>query len=97
MLLTAVNMVGCTRGVPHSNSLLVDDLLYGAVSVIEQALRLQRAQVGDVVAGHAVMVEQVPLATELDDAVVGGPAHDGVEEHALIGERPVGVVADGVA
>ena len=76
---------------------LILDLLNGAVLIVEQALHLQRTQMGDVVRGYTVVVEQEPLALVLDDAVVGSPAHDGVEEHALIGERAVGVVADGVA
>ena len=43
------------------------------------------------------MIEQEPLALVLYDAVVRGPAHDGIEEHTLIGERSVGVVANGIA
>lgn len=50
----------------------------------------------DVIGGYAVVIEQEPLALVLDDAVVGSPAHNGIEEHTLIGERSVGVVADGV-
>ena len=52
---------------------------------------------GDVVRGYTVVVEQEPLALVLDDAVVGSPAHDGVEEHALIGERSVRIVTNGIA
>ena len=43
------------------------------------------------------MVEEIPFAFILDDAVVGGPAYDGGEDYALIDEGAVGVVADGVA
>ena len=43
------------------------------------------------------MIEQEPLALVLHDAVVRGPTHNGIEEHTLIGERSVGVVADTVA
>ena len=43
------------------------------------------------------MIAQIPLTLELDDAVVGSPAYDGVEDDALIGERSVGIVADGIA
>ena len=77
--------------------LFVHYLLDSAVLVVEQALYLERAQVRDVVAGNAVVIAQIPLALELDDAVVGSPAYDGVEQHALIGKRSVGVVADGIA
>ena len=51
----------------------------------------------DVVGGNAVVIEQEPLALVLDDAVMGCPAHNGIEEYTLIGERAVGVVADGIA
>ena len=43
------------------------------------------------------MIEQVPLTLELYDAVVGSPSHDGVEDDTLVGERPVGVVANAIA
>ena len=51
----------------------------------------------DVVAGNAVVIAQIPLALELDDAVVGGPAYDGIENDTLIGERSVGIVTNGIA
>ena len=72
--------------------LFVHYLLDSAVLVVEQALYLERAQVRDVVAGNAVVIAQIPLALELDDAVVGSPAYDGVEDDALIGERSVGII-----
>ena len=43
------------------------------------------------------MVEQVPFALVLYDAVVSGPSHYGVEDDALELERPIRRVADGVA
>ena len=43
------------------------------------------------------MIEQIPLALVLYDAVMGGPTNDGFQNHTLIGERSIGVVADGVA
>ena len=43
------------------------------------------------------MIEQEPLALILHDAVMRGPAYDGIEQYALIGERSVRIVADGVA
>lgn len=43
------------------------------------------------------MVEEPPFAAELHDAVVRGPADDRGEDLSLVGERPVGAVADGVA
>ena len=76
---------------------LIHDLLDGAVGVVEQALNLERAQVRDVIAGNAVVIAQIPLALELDDAVVGSPTYDGVEDDALIGERSVRIIADGIA
>ena len=51
----------------------------------------------DVIGRNAVVIEQEPLALVLDDAVMGSPAHNGIEEHTLIGERSVGVVSDGIA
>ena len=43
------------------------------------------------------MVEKVPAAAVLDDRVVRGPAEDRRQDDALVGKRPVRVVADGVA
>ena len=51
----------------------------------------------DVVGRNAVVIEQEPLALILYDAVMGGPAYDGIEDDALISERTVGIVADGIA
>ena len=43
------------------------------------------------------MIEQEPLALELYDAVMGRPAYNRIEDHTLIGERSVRIVADGIA
>ena len=43
------------------------------------------------------MIEQEPLTLELYDAVMGRPAYNRIEDHALIGERSVRIVADGIA
>ena len=43
------------------------------------------------------MVEEPPLAAELHDGVVRGPAVDRGQDDALVGERAVRVVTDGVA
>ncbi len=43
------------------------------------------------------MVEQVPLALEFTDGVVRGPADHRSENDSLINERPVEMVARGVA
>ena len=51
----------------------------------------------DIVAGYTVVIEQIPLALVLYDRVVSGPSYDGIQDDALIGERSVGVVADGIA
>ena len=51
----------------------------------------------DVVGRNAVVIEQEPLALIFDDAVMGGPAYNGIEDDALISERAVGIVADGIA
>ena len=51
----------------------------------------------DIIRRNAVVIEQEPLALVLDDAVMGGPAYDGIEDDALISEWAVGVVADSVA
>lgn len=42
------------------------------------------------------MMEEIPSAFIFDYAVVCGPAHDGLEEHAAVGEGSIGVVARGV-
>ena len=36
----------------------------------------QAAEPGRIVRGHAVVVEEIPLAFILHDAVMGGPAYD---------------------
>ena len=55
----------------------------GRADLVEEVgvelLHLEAAQVGDAVAGHAVVVEQPPAAVVLHDAVVRGPAHDGLQ------------------
>ena len=43
------------------------------------------------------MVEEIPLAFVLGDGVVSGPANDRSEDHALIGERSVRIVTNGIA
>ena len=43
------------------------------------------------------MIAKIPLPLELYDAVMGCPAYDRIEDDALIGERSIGVVADGIA
>ena len=77
--------------------LFVDDLLNGAVLIVEETLNLQGTQVGDVVAGHAVVIAKIPLAFIFYDAVVGGPSYDGIENDALIGEWSIGIVTNGIA
>jgi hypothetical protein len=53
--------------------------------------------VGDVIAGHAVVITEIPLTFELNDRVMGSPAYYGVENDTLVGEWSIGVVTDGVA
>ena len=43
------------------------------------------------------MIEQEPLALILHDAMVCGPAYDGIEDDTLIGEGSVRIVTDGIA
>ena len=43
------------------------------------------------------MMEQIPLALEFTDGVVRGPANHWGEDDSLISERPVEIVARGVA
>ena len=52
---------------------------------------------GDVVAGHAVVIAEIPLAFIFYDVVVGGPSYSGIENDTLIGERSVGIVTNGIA
>ena len=76
---------------------LIHNLLDGTILIVEQALNLQRTQMGDIVRGYTVVIAQIPLTLILDNRVVGGPTYDGVEDDALIAERSVGIVTDGVA
>ena len=52
---------------------------------------------GNVVRRYAIVVEQEPLTLILHNAVMGCPTNNGIENHALIGERAVGVVTNGIA
>jgi hypothetical protein len=58
--------------------LLVDDLLYRTILVVEQALNLQAAEMGDVIGRNTVVIEQIPLSLELHDTVVSSPTHNRV-------------------
>jgi hypothetical protein len=58
--------------------LLVDDLLYRAILVVEQALNLQATEMGDVIGRNTVVIEQIPLSLELHDTVVSSPTHNRV-------------------
>ena len=71
--------------------------MYLPVFVDLQFSYLHAAQPCCVVAGHTVVVEEIPVAVILQDAVVCCPADNGVEDHTLIGERTVGIVADSIA
>ena len=51
----------------------------------------------DIVRRYTIVIEQEPLALILYDAVVCGPAYDGIEDDTLISEGTVGVVTDGIA
>ena len=73
------------------------DRLNLAVGFVLEFHDLEAAEPGDAVAGNAVVMEEIPFALVLHDAVVGGPSHYRSEEDALIGERSVRIVADGVA
>lgn len=68
-----------------------------AVFVVGEGSYLQAAEPGGVMGGHTVVMEEVPLALVLRDAVVGGPAHYRFQNDALVGEGAVGVVAHGIA
>ena len=71
--------------------------LYGAILIVEQALHLQGTQMGYIVRGHAVMIQQIPLALEFYNRVVGCPTYYRLQNNALIGEGAVRIVACGVA
>lgn len=58
--------------------LFVDNFLYRAILVVEQALNLQATEVGDVIGRYTVVIEQIPLPLELHDTVVGGPTYNRV-------------------
>ena len=78
-------------------SLFIDYGLYGAVFVIEQALYLQGAQMGNVVRGNAVVIQQIPLTLKLHYAVMGSPTHYRLQDNTLISEGAVRIVARSVA
>ena len=69
--------------------LFVDHLLNRSILIVEQTLYLQRAQVCNIVRGNTVMIEEEPLALVLYDRVMGCPAYNRIQDHALISERSV--------
>lgn len=56
--------------------LFVDNFLYRAILVVEQALNLQATEMGDVIGRNTVVIEQIPLSLELHDTVVSRPTHN---------------------
>ena len=58
-------------------------------SSISKGITFRLRMAAGVVRRYTVVVEEVPLAFVLDDAVVGGPAYDGLGYNTLIGERVV--------
>ena len=77
--------------------LLIDNGLNGAIGVVEQALHLQGTQMGNIVGGYTVVIQQIPLPLKFYNAVVRCPTHYGLEDYALIGERTVRIIAYGIA
>ena len=73
------------------------DGLNGAVGVVVELCHLEGTEPRLVVGWHAVVVEEVPLALELGNGMVCGPAHHGGEDDALIGEGALWIVGRGVA
>lgn len=67
-----------------------------AVRVVVQLRIFDAAQMVDAAGERGVVVEQIPFALELDDRMVRRPADDRRQDDALVRERPVRVVADGV-
>ena len=51
----------------------------------------------NVIRGHTVMIAQIPLTLELHDRVVSRPTYHRIEDHALITERSVRRIANGIA
>ncbi|TLD22168.1 hypothetical protein PspLS_08025 [Pyricularia sp. CBS 133598] len=84
---------------PWMESTLLCGLLrrHLAILVIKDLADLDRPQMVNPSTELAVVVEQIPLALELDDGVVRRPAQDWLEDPPAIGKRTVGRVADGVA
>src|SRR5690606_15060210 len=62
--------------------------LDGAVWIVGKFAHLHRAQVGLASRQDAVVVEKVPLAFELHDRVMRGPADDGIEDTPAVSKRP---------
>ena len=73
------------------------DCLNLAVLVVLQLADFQASQPSLVVRWNAIVMEQIPLALELSNSVVSGPANNRCKNHTLIGERSVRIVADCIA
>ena len=68
-----------------------------ALVIVGEFAYLQAAEPRLAAGGDTVVMEEIPLATVFNDAVVGGPAYDRSKDFTAIDEGSVGVVADGVA
>ena len=67
-----------------------------AFLVVEHFCDLSTAQPRLVFAGHAIVMEEIPLAVVFHDAVVCSPSHDRLKDYALVGEGTIGAVTRGV-
>src|SRR5882762_6016867 len=72
------------------------DGLDGTVGPVLEARDLHAAQVRFSFRQNAVVEKEIPLSFELHDGMMVCPADDGVQDHALIGERSVGTVANAI-
>jgi len=73
------------------------DCLNLAVLIVLQLTDFQASQPCFVIRWNAIVMEQIPLAIELSNSVVSGPANNWCKNHTLIGEWSVRIVADCIA
>ena len=71
--------------------------LYGAVFVVVNLTYLHRTEPRLSTRRDRVMMEEIPLALILKNGMMGCPAHYWSEDHTLVGEWSVRIVANTIA
>src|SRR6186997_3371094 len=65
--------------------------------VVVQLRHLHRSKVGHATGEQRIVVEKIPAVLELANGMMRGPAKHRSQDHALVHEWPIGVVAHGIA